>query len=368
MSPFLVGHAKGEHWRAASREATRQLGKLPSDANIGFVYVSQEAGANLSDIVRNLQFETGIQNWVGAAGIGICGGSSEYFGEPAVALLVGAFDPTAFKLFDTEKGDPADWTAPGASEVLGGGFALVHGDPGNRDVLRLLPFFAESSGAFLAGGLTAPDVRPGQVAGSLASDGLSGILFSPEVAVATAVSQGCIPSGPIRRITACVRNVAVTIDDRPALDMLFADAGDAYRGNLRAAAGKVFVAFPVDGSDQADYVVRNIVGADEAQGVIGIGAPLASGQPILFCRRDADTARQDLRIQLVKLKERLREAPRGAIYSSCVGRGPHLFDPDEEVAIVQEVLGEIPLVGFFGSGEISNDRLYTQTGVLTVFL
>jgi small ligand-binding sensory domain FIST len=36
--------------------------------------------------------------------------------------------------------------------------------------------------------------------------------------------------------------------------------------------------------------------------------------------------------------------------------------------MIQEVLGEIPLIGFFGSGEISNDRLYTQTGVLSVFL
>lgn len=368
MSPFVVGHAKGEHWRAASREATRQLGKLPTDANVGFVYVSQEAGTNLTDIVRNLRFETGIQDWIGAVGIGVCGDTNEYFGVPAVVLLVGSFGPATFKLFNTETSDPADWSAPGASEALGGGFAIVHGDPGNRDILRLLPFFAEASGAFLAGGLTAPDVRPGQVAGDLNEDGLSGILFSPEVAVATAVSQGCVLSGPTRHITECVRNVAVMIDDRPALEMLYADAGGTYRGNLRAAAGKVFVAFPVEGSDQGDYVVRNIVGADEAQGVIGIGAPLAPGQPIVFCRRDADAARQDLRDRLVKLKARLRGTPRGAVYSSCVARGPHLFEPDEEVTIIQKELGNIPLVGFFGSGEISNDRLYTQTGVLSVFV
>ena len=31
-------------------------------------------------------------------------------------------------------------------------------------------------------------------------------------------------------------------------------------------------------------------------------------------------------------------------------------------------LGEFPLVGFFANGEISNNRLYGYTGVLTLFL
>ncbi|MDA0369060.1 MAG: FIST C-terminal domain-containing protein [Proteobacteria bacterium] len=368
MSSFLVGHANGEHWRAASREATRLLGKIPPDANLGFFYATQEAGANMSDILRNLIFETGIQHWVGACGIGICATDGEYFGEPAVALMVGAFDGDTFKMFDTEKDDPAGWIPPGATDALGGGFAVVHGDPGSREILRMLPFFAETSGAFLAGGLTAPDVEQSQVAESVTGGGLSGILFSPTVVVATMVSQGCIPTGPLRHITESVRNVAVTIDNRPALEVLYEDAGEEYRGNLQAAAGRVFVAFPVEGSDSGDYVVRNLVGADEERGLIGIGAPIAPDQPILFCRRDSDTAREDLRNRLNDLKKRLPSKPRGAIYCSCVARGPHLFDENEEVGIVQEVLGDIPLVGFFGSGEISNDRLYTQTGVLSVFL
>lgn len=368
MSRFVVGHAAGKDWRRASREATRQLGPLPDRHHIGFVYVTQEAGANLSDIVRNLQFETGIRNWVGACGIGICANDAEYFGEPAVAVMAAAIDEDQFKLFDTEESEPTDWTPPGTSEALGGGFAIIHGDPGGRDVLRMLPFFAQASGAFLSGGLAAPGLDPSQVAGGVTGGGFSGALFAPDVAVATAVSQGCVPCGPLRHITECDRNVAVTIDDTPALDMLYADAGEDYRGNLSDAAGTVFVAFPIAGSDQGDYVVRNLMGADEERGLLGIGAPLSRGQPIMFCRRDAEAAREDLRTRLAHLKKRIGATPRGAIYSSCVARGPHLFEANEEAAMIQEVLGTIPLIGFFGSGEISNDRLYTQTGVLSVFL
>ena len=71
-APFALGHASGADWRKASRAATRQLGELPAGANLGFVYVTQEAGAELGAIVQNLKLETGIEHWVGAAGIGIC--------------------------------------------------------------------------------------------------------------------------------------------------------------------------------------------------------------------------------------------------------------------------------------------------------
>ena len=62
-------------------------------------------------------------------------------------------------------------------------------------------------------------------------------------------------------------------------------------------------------------------------------------------------------------------SPKGAIYFSCLGRGKAQFGPDSrELKTVQEVLGDIPLVGFFCNGEISNGRLYGYTGVLTLFL
>ncbi|MEE8224028.1 MAG: FIST C-terminal domain-containing protein, partial [Alphaproteobacteria bacterium] len=60
--------------------------------------------------------------------------------------------------------------------------------------------------------------------------------------------------------------------------------------------------------------------------------------------------------------------PRGALYYSCVARGPNLFgDGSVELGTVAEALGDVPLVGFFANGEICNNRLYGYTGVLTLF-
>jgi small ligand-binding sensory domain FIST len=57
------------------------------------------------------------------------------------------------------------------------------------------------------------------------------------------------------------------------------------------------------------------------------------------------------------------------LYFSCVARGPNLFAGEaHELKAIQETFGEIPIAGFFGNGEISHDRVYGYTGVLTLFV
>jgi small ligand-binding sensory domain FIST len=70
-----------------------------------------------------------------------------------------------------------------------------------------------------------------------------------------------------------------------------------------------------------------------------------------------------------QLGGRLSAPPKAGIYISCVARGAALFgDPGVETALIREGLGEFPLIGFFANGEISRDRLYGHTGVLTLFI
>jgi small ligand-binding sensory domain FIST len=67
------------------------------------------------------------------------------------------------------------------------------------------------------------------------------------------------------------------------------------------------------------------------------------------------------------LKEQTPQ-PRGALYFSCLARGEHMFGRrGAELDVIRGTLGEVPLVGFFCNGEISRDRLYGYTGVLTLF-
>lgn len=61
-------------------------------------------------------------------------------------------------------------------------------------------------------------------------------------------------------------------------------------------------------------------------------------------------------------------AARGAVYISCVARGPEMFGTETaEAELISAGLHGTPVIGFYAGGEISNDRLYGYTGVLLVF-
>lgn len=57
------------------------------------------------------------------------------------------------------------------------------------------------------------------------------------------------------------------------------------------------------------------------------------------------------------------------MYSSCLGRGPHTFGNNSEgLRTIQQEPDDFPLTGLFANGEISHNRLYGFTGVLTLLL
>ncbi len=370
MDRFGFGHASGGDWQAATRACLGQL-DAPAGANLGFVYVTDALAGDLGKITARLVQETGVADWVGTTGVGICATGREYFDEPAVAAMVGAFPDQAFSVFDRFDDDRerflkglGPWAAEGEAH-----FAVVHADPRDPEMMQRVPALAEAAGCYLVGGLASSRETYAHVAGGLTDGGLSGVLFSGAVPVVTALTQGCSPIGPVREVNSCHANIAIEIDGRPALEVLKEDVGEVLAKDLGRIGGHIFAAFPVAGSDRADYMVRNLVGIDEERGLVGIGAPLAEGQRIMFCRRDRETARADLARMLADLKRRATTPPKGAVYFTCLGRGPNMFGGQSaELTAIRDELGDVPLVGFFCNGEISHDRVYGYTGVLSLFL
>jgi small ligand-binding sensory domain FIST len=177
-----------------------------------------------------------------------------------------------------------------------------------------------------------------------------------------------MPIGPVRRIDEARDNVVMTIDGRPALACFNDDIGPELARDPRRLGGVVFVGLPVPGSDTGDYLVRNLMALDPRSGWIAIAEEVTPGDQILFCRRDPDSARADLGRMLGQRKNRLPGPPRAGIYVSCIARGAALFgESGVETGLIRDTLGDFPLIGFFANGEISRDRLYGHTGVLTVF-
>ncbi|MCP5370578.1 MAG: FIST C-terminal domain-containing protein [Hyphomicrobiales bacterium] len=362
MAAFTVAHAGGTAWPDIADACAGGLGT--GAGNLGFLYVTDHLSGDMADIVDRLRAATGVADWVGTAGLGICAADREYHDRPAAVAMVADLPTGSYRLVaGGTAADLDDWIAGGAP------FGIVHGNPRDPKMPGALTALAERTGGFLVGGLTASRHGAPQVAGGPVQVPLSGVLFGPGVEVATGLSQGCAPIGDYHRITESAENVVMKLDDRPALDVFKQDAGDLIARDLGRAAGYIHAAFPVPGSDTGDYTVRNLMGIDPRQGWLAVGEAVTTGQRLRFVRRDPASARQDLAAMLANLRARLPGPPRGGLYVSCVARGPGMFGEEgAEVSILRDALGDIPLAGFYAGGEISNARLYGYTGVLTLFL
>jgi small ligand-binding sensory domain FIST len=196
------------------------------------------------------------------------------------------------------------------------------------------------------------------------------VLLDPGVAVLTDHTQGCSPIGPPHVISEARGHVVMRLDDRPALEVLREEIGEVMARDLARLGNYVFAALPVPFTDTGDYLVRNLVGIDPQRQLVAVGDDLEGQTQLMFCRRDGNTAREDLERMLARVHKRLAgRTPRGAVYVSCVGRGRYQFgNQSEELAAIRDTLGDFPLVGFFANGEIYNGRLYGYTGVLTLFV
>lgn len=368
MPTFRYGHASAPDWRDAARSCLTQLGA--GEATLGFLYVTDVLADHAADIVTWFRDETGVPHWTGAVGIGVCATGREYLDEPAIAVMVADFEPGTFRVF-SGIAQPAqvDRAAIKCGKAPAN-FAVVHADPTNREVPELVTRLAERvESGFLVGGLTSSRRQNMQFADGVYEGGLSGVSFSDAVTVATRLTQGCTPIGPKHGITACQRNVIVSLDGQPALDVFREDIGEALARDLNRVGGHIFAGLPIPGSDTGDYLVRNLVGIDTTHKLVAIGDLLEPGGSIMFCRRDTGTAREDMARMLESIRKGLYTAPKGGVYFSCLGRGASLFGPDSrELRMVREALGDFPLVGFFCNGEISHNRLYGYTGVLTLFV
>jgi small ligand-binding sensory domain FIST len=365
---FRAGHAAAPAWRAAADTALDRIGTMPAGANLGFLYVSDRLAGDASALLAYLRRVTGVPEWVGSVGVGVLGAGIEYLDEPAVAVMIGALPEGEFSVFSGRSRAP-ELGARTPSGAEAAHFAIVHGDPNTQDMPELIEDMSSKvASGYLVGGLSSSRAGTFQLANEVLEGGLSGVVLSSRIDVTTRLTQGCTPLPGRHVVTEGERNIIVSLDDRPALDVLKEDIGEVLARDLRRAAQFIHAGLPVPGSDTGDYLVRNLVGIDPQQKLVAIGAYVEPGMPILFCKRDGATARADLGRMLDSIAADLDGPPKGGLYFSCLGRGEHMFGRrSAELQIIRSRLGEFPLAGFFCNGEISHDRLYGYTGVLTLF-
>ena len=373
MQQFLFASSENIDTTSLVEDCLGQLEDIPVTANLGFCYATDSLAGDMRNILSALQNAAPAVHWVGTVGVGICVGDREIYDRPALALMIGSLPAGDFRVIPDFRGNRdvlsrelIDWWQ--AQPYC---FALIHGDPGNPDTPAFINRLAGDQGTlFLNGGLTSSQGHNPQLADGITHNGLSGLICNEQVQIMTDHTQGCSPVGPVHEITRAQKHIAISLDHHSALKVMKTDIGEVLARDLNRIGGYIFAALPIPGSDTGDYLVRNLIGIDPDQGLVAVGDNLDNQRQLMFCRRDGNSAREDMDRMLDRLDKRIQgRTIRGGIYITCLGRGRHQFgENSEELKMISQRLGAFPLVGFFANGEIYNGRLYGYTGVLTLFL
>ena len=370
---FRLATATGSEPRALALKLGEALvgdsGAGAPDANLGFLYLSDAMSRHAGDVLSLLQQTTAVEHWIGCAGLALLGGREELYETPAAVAMVGAMPEADFRVI---RGPVT--SLEGLGEQLEGfldmdqpGRLILHADPGFGGLEELLTRIDRETAWFCTGGISSGQGAVIQIADRIVAEGVSGLALRDTVPLAARHSQGCSPLPGQYRLSETWRNIIVKLDDQPALPVFREVIGEVLARDLRRALGYIHIGLPIAGSDTGDYRVRNIIGIDLDRELLAVGEMLTPGEPVLFVRRDGQAAREDLERMLAEIRSQCPNGIRAGLYVSCLGRGRHQFgDEGTELKIVQDALGDVPLVGFFANGEIFANRLYGYTGVLTL--
>ena len=238
MIPFRTAHAGGTDWREAANACAEQIGDSAAGARLGFLYVTDHLADHLGDVLDVMRKRTGIVEWVGTVGMGICVDDREYFDQPAVAAMVATLPTDSFRILPALRDDLSGMTE-GDSDWIdrhSPAFGVVHGDPTHALTPALIEALSDEGTRFLVGGLSSSRGRNPQIAGRMEDSCVSGVLFAPAIEVATGLTQGCTPVGPVHTITESAENVLMTLDGKPALDVFKSDIGELLARELKGGS------------------------------------------------------------------------------------------------------------------------------------
>ncbi|MDQ2754814.1 MAG: FIST C-terminal domain-containing protein [Actinomycetota bacterium] len=357
-----------------------QLGKGPQ---LAVLFVTTPHAESLADIAGVVVDLLAPGTLVGCVAESVAGTGREVEHRSALSLWAGSAGPLIPLELESvgSRGPIMGWPESVAFEPSA---VLLVGDPFSFPVEPFFEWLATTHpGLPVIGGMASGARTPGRtrlvIDGRVRSDGAVGVLLGPGAHVRTEVSQGCRPIGFPWMVTRADGNVIQTLAGKPPLERLEALA----QGQLTARevalinqgglqVGKVINEHKAS-FGTGDFRIVGIMGADRRTGAIALADAVSTGSTVQFHLRDAEAADAELRQLLANhLPASERRSPDAALLFTCNGRGTRLFPhPHHDASVISELLGEIPVGGFFASGEFGpvggRNFLHSFTASIALF-
>lgn len=315
--------------------------------DLAVVFATPDLMANAPGIAAIVQQELGPGALIGCTAEAVAGTGREVEQPPCLSLWAGALPGGPVHAFAL---DPAADALPRGDDAV-----ILLADPFSFPPSALRDAHGAPLAGTIVGGMASGGRNPGDhrlvVDGSVLSHGAVGVVVPGARAV---VSQGCRPVGPEMTITDGADGVIAELAGKPALERL-REVVDGLPADERSLVEQgVLAGLVVDGNkpqlEQGDFLIRGILGGDPDTGALAVGEQVRVGQVMRLQVRDHRSADADLRRALATVPA---GAARGALLFTCNGRGTRMSPgPHHDAAVIQEVLGPIPLAGMFCNGEI----------------
>ena len=348
------------------REVTPDLGGKTVD--LALLFFSQHHREAINEWVPHIRKEIGPQVLLGCTGEGIIGGGQELEQRPAVCLWVAhlpGVDIVPFHL--TFRQTSGGFSVEGFPEQLPAShesrFFLLLAEPFSTPGSELLEFlWGKCPGVPAVGGMASGAMDYGQnrliFNDRILNEGVVGVALGGAISLQTVVSQGCRPIGERFIITRANGNVIYELGGSPAFECLQRVYSGLPPHEQRLARQGLHLGCAIDEHksqlERGDFLVRNLIGADEETASIAVTDLVKEGQTVQFHIRDRETASEDLQWLLTTRNEEIKKPPvAGALLFSCNGRGQRLFGgPHHDITAIRRQIGDIPVAGFFAQGEI----------------
>jgi small ligand-binding sensory domain FIST len=369
-------------WDAA-REAAHEarggaLGRAEID--LAFVFLSPAHLVEAEAAATAVCEELAPRHLLGCVAQGVVAGVRELEEGPAVAVWAAALPGAEIECFHAAAVQTEAGTAiAGFPELDDPELVALLVDPFTFPAGPFLTRLNETHERIpLVGGIAAggrlPEAQALILDDAVYAEGAVGAVVSG-LPVLTVVSQGCRPIGREAVITRCEGSIVYELAGESALERLRREIAALFPEEQALAARGLLAGLVIDENrpqyDTGDFLMRGLLGADEATGALSVGDTVRVGQTLRFFVRDAASADADLRQALADAPGRAR--PAGALLFTCNGRGTNMFlEPDHDARVVAELLGTDALAGFFCGGEIGpvggKAFLHGFTATLAVFL
>ena len=295
---------------------------------------------------------------------GVIGGAVEVEDAPAVSIWAAALPGGVVRPFRlTFEREDEHAVIEGLDEIPEGELSpvlVLLADGYSFPADLLLHHLNEAApGVPVVGGMASAGLEAGRnslyLDDEILHDGAVGVIVTGVDANAF-VSQGCRPVGETYAVTRSERNVIFELGAVPAMRRVEEMFGAASERDQLLMRRGLHVGQAIDElkpqQGRGDFLVRNVVGIDSASGAIAIGDMVEVGQTVQFHVRDAESAREDLRLVLERDCHADDDPVAGVLLFSCNGRGHALFgQTSHDIGAVRRAYGRVPVGGFFAAGE-----------------